>query len=71
MSIAFTLLAEKPDMSIAELQKRLAVAGVRVGQSSIIRFLRQLGYTYKKSGSRRRTGPSRRQARAGEREHAF
>jgi transposase len=43
------LLAEKPDMSIAELQKRLAVAGVRVGQSSISRFPRQLGYTYKKT----------------------
>ena len=59
------LLAEKPDMSIAELQKRLATAGIRVGHSSISRFLRQLGYTYKKNGARRRTGPSGRQAGAG------
>jgi transposase len=59
------LLAEKPDMSIAELQKRLAAIGIRVGHSSIGRFLRQLGYTYKKNGARRRTGPSGRQAGAG------
>jgi transposase len=59
------LLAEKPDMSLAELKKRLAAAGIRVGRTAISRFLRQLGYTYKKNGSRRRTGPSGRQARAG------
>lgn len=59
------LLAEKPDMSLAELKKRLAAAGIRVGRTAISRFLRQLGYTFKKNGSRRRTGPSGRQARAG------
>ncbi len=58
------LLAKTPDMSIAEVQRRLAAVEIRVGQSAIARFLRQLGYTYKKNGSRRRTGPSRRQDRA-------
>jgi putative transposase len=58
------LMAERPDMSIAELQMRLAAEGIRLGQSAIARFLRRLGYTYKKNGSRRRTGPSGRQAGA-------
>lgn len=58
------LMTEQPDMSIAEVQRRLAAAEIRVGQSAISRFLRQLGYTYKKNGSRRRTGPTRRQTRA-------
>lgn len=43
------LMTEQPDMSIAEVQRRLAAAEIRVGQSAISRFLRQLGYTYKKT----------------------
>jgi transposase len=52
------LMAEKPDMSMAELHKRLTAEGIRAGQSAITRFVRRLGYTYKKNGSRRRTRPS-------------
>jgi putative transposase len=48
------LVEEKPDMTIAELQQRLAAQDIRVGQSSITRFLARLEYTYKKNGSRRR-----------------
>lgn len=52
------LMAEKPDMSIAEVQRRLAAADIRVGQTAIACFLRRLGYTYKKNGSRGRTRAS-------------
>ena len=58
------LVDETPDMTIAELQRRLAAYGIRVGQSSITRFLGHLEYTYKKNGARRRTRPPRRQDRA-------
>lgn len=54
------LLAEKPDITIAEMQRQLAVAKIGVGQSSIVRFLAFLGYTYKKNGSRRRARSGRR-----------
>jgi putative transposase len=50
------LVAEKPDRTIAELQQRLAAEDIKVGPSAITRFLARLGYSYKKNGSRQRTG---------------
>ncbi len=50
------LVAEKPDRTIAELQRRLAAEGIEAGASAITRFLARLGYSYKKNGSRQRTG---------------
>ena len=49
-------IAKQPDMTLLELQARLAEAGVKVAASSVFRFLRHLGLTYKKSSARGRTG---------------
>lgn len=54
------LVAEKPDLTIAELQHRLAAADIKAGASAIARFLVRLGYRYKKNGSRQRTRSARR-----------
>ena len=42
-------IAGQPDLTLLELQARLAEAGVKVAASSVFRFLRHLGLTYKKS----------------------
>jgi transposase len=59
-------IAARPDLTLLEIQARLAKAKVTVAASSVFRFLRHLGLTYKKSPARGRTGPSgrRRQAAA-------
>jgi transposase len=49
-------IAKQPDLTLLELQARLAKAGVMVAASSVFRFLRHLGLTYKKSPARSRTG---------------
>ena len=53
-------LAEQPDLTLLEIQARLAGMKVTVAASSVFRFLRHLGLRYKKSGARGRTGPPRR-----------
>ena len=40
-------IAGQPDLTLLELQARLAEAGVKVAASSVFRFLRHLGLTYK------------------------
>ena len=50
------LLAAAPDLTIQELQDRLAAAGIAVSPSAISRFLKACGLTRKK---RPRTPPSR------------
>jgi transposase len=57
------LVAEQPDMTLAELRARLAKDRVKVGQSSIFRFLRHLKLTFKKKPARRRAGPAGRRGR--------
>jgi transposase len=54
------LLAEAPDLTLEELRLRLAAAGVRVGRSSVDRFLTAHKLTRKKDRPRRRAGTSRR-----------
>ena len=49
-------ITEQPDLTLLELQARLATAGVKVAAWSVFRFLRHLGLTYKKSLARGRTG---------------
>jgi transposase len=49
-------IAQQPDLTLLELQARLAKAGVKVAASSVFHFLRHLGLTYKKSPARGRTG---------------
>jgi transposase len=50
------LLAQQPDITLAELQATLAKRKVAVGQTSIFRFLRHLKLTFKKKAC---TPPSR------------
>lgn len=49
------LLTEKPDITVAEMQARLAAIKIKVSQSAITRFLIHLGHSYKKNRSRQRT----------------
>jgi transposase len=48
-------LGARPDITLAELQARLAKKHVAVSQTSIFRFLRHLGFTFKKKPARGRT----------------
>ena len=48
------LLADKPDITVAEMQKKLAASRIKVSQSAITRFLKHLGHSYKKNGTRQR-----------------
>jgi putative transposase len=57
-------IAEQPDLTLPELQARLAKAKVKVAASSVFRFLRHLGLSFKKSPVRRRTRPSGRRRHA-------
>jgi putative transposase len=52
------LLAEKPDITLAEMRTQLAIAKINAGQSSISRFLNHLGYSYKKNRTRCRATTS-------------
>lgn len=49
-------IAKQPDLTLLELQARLAEVGVKVAASSVFRFLRHLGLTFKKSPARGRAG---------------
>jgi transposase len=44
------LVAEQPDITLAELEDRLAKKKIRVGKSSISRFLHHLKLPFKKKG---------------------
>jgi len=45
-------IAKQPDLTLLELQARLAKVGVKVAASSVFRFLRHLRLTYKKRMAR-------------------
>jgi transposase len=49
-------IAERPDMTLAEIKERLREIGIKVGQTAISNFLRQLDLTYKKNAARGRAG---------------
>jgi transposase len=57
------LVAEQPDITLAELKAKLAKQKVAVGQTSVFRFLRHLKLTFKKKRTRRRAGPAGRRRR--------
>jgi transposase len=57
------VMAEQPDITLSELQVRLARAKVNVAQSSIFRFLRHVKMTFKKKPARGRTGSTGRRCR--------
>jgi transposase len=50
------LIAEQPDITLAELKVRLAKKRVTVGKSSIARFLNHLKLPFKKKSAGRRAG---------------
>lgn len=58
------VLTQQPDITLAELKVVLAKRKIKVGQTSIFRFLRHLDLTFKKKPSRRRAGPTRRRGRS-------
>jgi transposase len=45
-------IAKRPDLTLLEIQVRLAKTGVKVAASSVCRFLRHLGLTFKKRMAR-------------------
>jgi putative transposase len=45
------VMASQPDITLAELQKRLAGEGVHISQQAINTTLRALGYSYKKNAT--------------------
>lgn len=57
-------ITEQPDLTLREIQARLAKAKVKVAASSVFRFLRHIGLTFKKSPARGRAGPPGRRCRA-------
>ena len=57
------LVAARPEMTISELASELAALGIKVGRSSVYRFLRRLGLTFKKNSARLRTAPARHRRR--------
>lgn len=57
-------VAVQPDLTLAELQARLAKEEVAVSQTAIFRFLRHLDLTFKKKPARGRARPARRGRRA-------
>jgi transposase len=60
------VLAEQPDITLAELQRRLAEEGIGISLQAINTTLRALGYSYKKkpTGGGARSPRHRRQATA-------
>jgi transposase len=57
------LVAEQPDITLAEIKAVLATEKVTVGRSSISRFLHHLNLRFKKKSTGRRAGPPRRRRR--------
>ena len=47
-ALVYELVASRPDLTLDELQRELGRQGIRVGRSSIGRFLLALGLTLKK-----------------------
>jgi transposase len=54
----------QPDLTLSELETRLAERNVVVSQTAIFRYLRHLGFTFKKKPARIRTRPARRRGGA-------
>jgi transposase len=51
-----SLIEEQPDITLAELEARLAKKKILVGKSSISRFLNHLKLSFKKKSAGRRAG---------------
>ena len=60
------LVASVPDVTLAEVQSRLAERGLRAGLSALWRFFDREGISFKKNAAALRAGQARRRAQAGE-----
>ena len=58
------VMASEPDITLAELQKRLSSEGIEISQQAINTTLRALGYRYKKNATGGGTRSRRRCAKA-------
>jgi putative transposase len=58
------VMAREPDITLAELQRRLADRGIAISVQAINTTLRALGYRYKKNRARDRAGACRRGGQA-------
>ena len=55
-----TLVAEEPDLTLQELERRILEGlGLGTTERSIRRFFKRQGVSFKKNAARRRTGPAR------------
>ena len=54
------LVASEPDLTLAEVVQRLQDRGVPTSDSSLDRFFKRHGISFKKNSARRRAGASRR-----------
>jgi transposase len=50
-----SLVCARPDLTISDLRNELTALGIKVGRSSVGRFLQRLQLTFKKNPARRRT----------------
>jgi transposase len=64
------LVAAQPDLTLSEIQQRLAGRGVAIGIGSIWRFFAREGVSFKKNAAALRTGQARRRAQKGKLEKA-
>jgi transposase len=64
------LVAAQPDLTLAEIQHRLASRAVTVGLGSIWRFFAREGISFKKNAAAIRAGQARRRAQKGKLETA-
>ncbi|MEA2939524.1 MAG: hypothetical protein QOD09_53 [Bradyrhizobium sp.] len=64
------LVAVQPDLTLTEVQQRLADRGVAIGIGSIWRFFDREGVSFKKNAVALRTGQARRRAQKGKLEKA-
>jgi transposase len=60
------LVAAVPDVTLAEVQGRLAERGLSAGIAALWRFFTREGISFKKNAAAVRTGQARRRAQAGE-----
>lgn len=60
------LVASVPDVTLAEVQSRLADRGLSTGLSAVWRFFDREGISFKKNAAALRAGQARRRAQAGE-----
>ena len=60
VAVVERMVSEHPDATLDEYQAYLAKAGIDIGRSSVDRFLKAKGFSFKKKPARQRAGTARR-----------